>query len=64
MKYKKEEERERILKLIDDIDLELMFTDIKDKKGNKFELSDELMEVISLWWDKKSKQLKDLITAK
>lgn len=46
-----------VLGMIEDIDIELFLTDIKDKKGNKAELSDELMEIISLWWDKKSEEL-------
>lgn len=45
-------------KVIDDVDLELFFTDIKDKEGKKFELSDEFMEIISIWWNKQSVELK------
>ena len=44
-------------KLIDDVDIELMFTDIKDKEGKKFELSDEFMEIIGIWWKGKSKEI-------
>ena len=42
---------QRRLKDFEDIDIELMLTDIKDKKGNKFKLSDEFMELIILFWD-------------
>jgi len=50
-----------ILKLIDEIDIELLLTDIKDKQGNKYELSNEIMEIISIWWNKKSEELKQKI---
>lgn len=36
--------------VIDEVDLGLMFTDIKDKKGKKFELSDELMDLFGTFW--------------
>lgn len=37
--------------IINGIDLELLFTDIKDKKGKKFELSDEYMELFRTFWE-------------
>ena len=43
--------------IIEDVDLELMLTDIKDIRGKKVELSDEFMELISFWWDKQSKRI-------
>ena len=57
-------EREEVLKLIDDVNIELMLTDIKDNKGNKVNLSDEIMELISIWWDKKSEELKAKLEGK
>ena len=51
-------------KVIDDIDLALMFTDIKDKKGNKFEFSNELMEIIAIWWTEQSKKIKQKLGLK
>lgn len=47
-----------IKKLIDEIDVELFLTDIKDKQGNKIEISDEIMEIIRIWWEQKSVELK------
>ena len=41
-----------------DVDIELLFTDIKDDKGKKVRLSDEIMKLIQIWWDKKSQELK------
>ena len=43
--------------MIEDVDIELMLTDIKDKEGNKAELSDEIMEIISIWWKGKKQEL-------
>ena len=43
-----QEAKQKFKELIDDVDLDLMFTDIKDKQGEKFELSDEFMELIGL----------------
>ena len=48
-------------KLIEDIDIELFLTDIRNKKGEKVYCSDEFMKVIQLWWDDKSKELKSKI---
>ena len=31
------------------------------KQGNKYELSNEIMEIISIWWNKKSEELKQKI---
>lgn len=39
------------LKIIEDIDLQLFFTDIKTKDGKDFELSNELMELFRTFWD-------------
>ncbi len=46
-----------IIKLIEDVDIELLFTDIKDKDKNKVDLSDDVMEIIRIWWEYKSKEL-------
>ncbi len=51
-----------VLELIDDVDLELMFTDIKDKQGNKIEQSDELMELFGVFWNYIQNKLKERIT--
>jgi hypothetical protein len=46
-------------------DIKLLLTDIKDKEGKKFELSDEIMEIVSIWWEQESKQLlKELLAYK
>ena len=50
-----------IKKLIDEIDIELFLTDIKDKQGNKIEISDEIMEIIRIWWEQKSEEIKQRI---
>lgn len=39
-----------IVDVLEDIDLGLMFTDIKDKEGKKFELSDEFMDLFGTFW--------------
>ncbi len=39
-----------ISKIFEDMDLELMLTDIKDKKGNKIPESEELMELFDIFW--------------
>lgn len=44
-------------KAIEDFNLELFLTDIKDKEGNKVELSDEIMEIIQIWWEQKEQEL-------
>lgn len=54
-----QEAQDIFIEMIDDVDIELMFTDIKDKEGNKDELSDDVMEIIRLWWEKKSEELKE-----
>ena len=46
-------ERQRILEMIDMVDIELMLTDVKDKEGNIYNLSEEIMELISIWWQMK-----------
>ena len=59
------QERHRLEKIIDEVvdevDIELLFTDIKDKQGNKVELSDEIMQIISIWWEQKSEDLKSTL---
>lgn len=55
---------EEVCEEIDAVDLELMLTDIKDKEGNKVELSDEIMQLITIWWEEQSKKLKDKIKGK
>ena len=42
---------------IENIDIELMLTDIKDKEGNLYELSEPIMEIISIWWQGKKEEL-------
>ena len=49
----KQAERQRILEMIDMVDIELMLTDVKDKEGNIYNLSEEIMELISIWWQMK-----------
>ena len=44
-------------KMIEDVDLELFLTDIKDKKGKNFEFSEEFMKIVEIWWNGKSKEL-------
>ena len=51
--------REDVLKIIDDVDIELMLTDVKDKEGRVVELSEPLMEIISIWWQMKKEELKE-----
>ncbi len=52
-----EKRNAEVKQAIEDVDIELMFTDIKDACGKKMELSDELMEVIGIWWKDKSEEL-------
>ena len=56
-----EKQKNEFLELIDGIDIDLMFTDIKDNKGNINPLSEEIMKIIRLWWEKKSKELKSAV---
>ena len=51
------EQKADFRKMIEDVDIELMFTDIKDKDGDMFANSKEVMEVIEIWWNDKSKEL-------
>ncbi|KKM69047.1 hypothetical protein LCGC14_1454670 [marine sediment metagenome] len=53
---KVKEQKADFRKMIEDVDIELMFTDIKDKDGDKFANSKEVMEVIGIWWNDKSKE--------
>ena len=50
------------LVLIDEMDTELMFTDIKDiEKNEKLAQSDELMELFGIFWDHVKVRLKQKI---
>ena len=53
-----QEALKEVKKLIEDIDIELFLTDIKNKEGEKVYCSDEFMKIIQLWWDEKSEELK------
>ena len=57
-------QREEFEKMIDDVNIELLFTDIKDKKGIKAEFSDKLIEIINFWWQGKSEELKQKLEGK
>ena len=50
-------QKQKIIEEIEDIGIELLLTDIKDKEGRKFELSDELMELFRTFWEVHLKQL-------
>ena len=54
---KVKEQKADFRKMIEDVDIELMFTDIKDKDGDTFANSKEVMEVIEIWWNDKSKEI-------
>ncbi len=54
LRLEKEEAKKKFKEMLADVDFELLLTDIKDKQGNKMELSDEIMQIISAWWDKKA----------
>ena len=46
------------MEMIENIDTELFLTDIKDTQtGETYRLSEEIMTIIKLWWEKKSKEL-------
>lgn len=55
-------EREKVLELFEDMDLQLMFTDIKDKEGKKIDGSDEFMDLHNIFWGHVSGKLKKAIT--
>ena len=57
-------ERQRIVKLIEFIDVELMLTDVRDKQGNIVEFSSDVMGLIKVWWDMKSEKLLKEISQK
>ena len=44
-------------KMIEDVDIELMFTDVKNNVNEKYQFSKEIMEIITIWWNDKSKEL-------
>ncbi len=43
--------KKEVKEIIEDVDLKLLLTDIKNKEGKKFELSDELMELFRTFWE-------------
>ncbi len=47
----------KVRERIEFVDIELLLTDIKDKKGKKAVISDEVLQLIRIWWDMKSRQL-------
>lgn len=51
-----------INKIFEDLDLELMFTDIKNKEGNKIPESDDLMKLLDIFWKHISVNLKSKLT--
>ncbi len=44
--------------IIDDVDLELIFTDVKDKEGNKIKESDDIMKLYTVFWQDVQEKLK------
>ena len=43
--------QKEIMDKIDELDVDVMFTDIKDTKGNKIPESDNLMVLFGFFWD-------------
>ena len=58
--YKKgiEFAEKEFLELVEDIDLELFLTDIKDKEGKKIPQSDELMKLFGIFWEHIKKKIR------
>ena len=54
----------KVRNLIEFVDIELLVTDIKDKEGVTHDLSDDVMEIIRIWWEGKSKELLKEISQK
>ena len=46
----RQEAFDEVKQLYEDIDLELLFVDIKDKEGNKDKMSDEIMKIYMIFW--------------
>ena len=52
------------LELVEDIDLELMLTDIKNKEGKKIPESDELMRLFGIFWEHIKKKIESKLKEK